>query len=202
MKRLFTLAVLLSTPLAWQCFASESGYDFVDSEEKKFYLAGNVSVLGVPYYKDESVRDHVRGSFIGGYNYAENIKIELEIMFGSPGQDVYDGTLLANVRYSHKTKDSQIAPYFGIGIGISRYWGARHVMHPDVTNKFAILTSKYLANQVKIGAEYQITPKISISGGCRFISSIALDERYFDISYNSGWSITSYGLEVGISYNF
>ncbi|WCR54128.1 MAG: hypothetical protein PG981_001150 [Wolbachia endosymbiont of Ctenocephalides orientis wCori] len=67
---------------------------------------------------------------------------------------------------------------------------------------FAILTSKYLANQVKIGAEYQITPKISISGGCRFISSIALDERCFNISYNSGWSITSYGLEVGISYNF
>ncbi|WCR54129.1 MAG: hypothetical protein PG981_001151 [Wolbachia endosymbiont of Ctenocephalides orientis wCori] len=49
MKRLFTLAVLLSTPLAWQCFASESVYDFVDSEEKKFYLAGNVSVLGVPF---------------------------------------------------------------------------------------------------------------------------------------------------------
>lgn len=204
-KRIFTLAILFSSSLAGQCFASESEYDFTDTE-KKFYIGGSVSALGVPYYGDKTVRNNIVGSFIGGYNYTENIKAELEVMLGSALEDVYNANLLANVHYSHKIKDSPLAPYFGIGIGVVAQWGkafdAAIVAARTADTPIELVARNLLANQIKIGAEYQVTPDISISGGYRFIARTSFYKDSFGVETGIGIGWTSYGLEVGVSYNF
>lgn len=220
MKRLFALAVLLSTPLAWQCFASELGYDFVDSEEKKFYVGASVSALGSFF--------HERGGVIGGYNYAQNTQAELEVMLDYPLKDLYAGSVLANLRYSHKIMDCPTVLYFGVGIGISRYFGKffdnainegmmkvarmkeigssfgmkwyddQNSRAQDFLNLVKSLDRSFLVNKIKVGAEYQVTSKMSVFSGYRFFKKIPFSEE----GYRTIKGLSSHELEVGVSYNF
>jgi opacity protein-like surface antigen len=182
---------LFSSSLVWQCFATELEDDFTDSEEKKFYIGGSVNVLGVPYYKDKSIRDHIIGSIIGGYNYTENVQAELEVMFGTPKEDSYIVNLLANLRYIYKIENMDLTPYLGMGMGV----GINKIDECVTKDSWCF----FLAHQIKVGVEYPITSEISISGGYRLIGGQKFSK---DLLKSRSVGSISHGLEVEVKYNF
>lgn len=189
-KKLFTFAILLSNSLIQQCLAADLENDFTNSE-KIFYIGANISTTGALCCNDETLRDSFRGSLVGGYNYTENAKAELEVMFGSPKEDSYIVNLLAGLRCTYKIENIDLTPYFGVGMGV----GINKIDECNPEGSFCF----FLAHQIKIGVEYPITSEITISGGYRLIGGQRFSKEL--LKSRSEGKI-SHGLEIGVKYSF
>lgn len=135
-----------------------------------------------------------------GYYAGENGRVDFEAMYStaniedSNSPPLFDKSasvfaFLLNFYYNSSIRDTQFAPYIGLGIGptvfrLKKINGSLENLMP--------LNVPWFAYQIKLGVDYSIIPEVKTFFGY----------RYFSIPIPIADDISTHNIEVGLMFNF
>ncbi|UIP92854.1 P44/Msp2 family outer membrane protein [Wolbachia endosymbiont of Anopheles demeilloni] len=143
---------------------------------------------------------HWLSSISVGYSAGENGRVDFETMYSkvniedSNSPPVFEKSasvfaFLLNFYYNSSIRDTQFAPYIGLGIGptvfrLKKINGSSENSMP--------LNVPWFAYQIKLGVNYLIIPEVKTFFGY----------RYFSIPIPIADDISTHNIEVGLMFNF
>lgn len=140
------------------------------------------------------------GSVSLGYYAGENGRIDFEAMYSTANiEDINSPPLfdksasvfafLLNFYYNSSIRDTQFAPYIGLGIGPTVFRLKKINGSPENSMP---LNVPWFAYQIKLGVDYSIIPEIKTF----------LGYRYFSVPIPVADDISTHNIEVGLIFNF
>ncbi|MHC3898199.1 UNVERIFIED_CONTAM: P44/Msp2 family outer membrane protein [Wolbachia endosymbiont of Nasonia longicornis] len=140
------------------------------------------------------------GSVSLGYYAGENGRIDFEAMYSianiedSNSPPLFDKSasvfaFLLNFYYNSSIRDTQFAPYIGLGIGPTVFRLKKINGSPENSMP---LNVPWFAYQIKLGVDYSIIPEVKTF----------LGYRYFSIPIPVADDISTHNIEVGLMFNF
>jgi opacity protein-like surface antigen len=209
-----TLACLFISSLSVTAFTAEPG----------FYVGGNAGLI----LPDDSTAKFTNVdanitydpgytlSAVGGYKFANNIRIEGEI--GEKGvttdkiwaatstHDNYDSTVslanfMVNGYYDIKTATfGGFTPYFGGGLGVAVLMTSdANTFDGRILNESADAVFAY---QAGVGIAYDVTPKVTLDFGYRYFGTTEGSFEEAATNNDVKMAFSSHNFIVGARYNF
>lgn len=140
------------------------------------------------------------GSISLGYYAGENGRVDFEAMYStaniedSNSPPLFDKSasvfaFLLNFYYNSSIRDTQFAPYIGLGIGPTVFRLKKINGSPENSMP---LNVPWFAYQIKLGVDYSIIPEVKTFFGY----------RYFSIPIPIADDISTHNIEVGLMFNF
>lgn len=135
-----------------------------------------------------------------GYYAGENGRVDFEAMYStaniedSNSPPLFDKSasvfaFLLNFYYNSSIRDTQFAPYIGLGIGPTVFRLKK--INGSLENSMP-LNVPWFAYQIKLGVDYSIIPEVKTFFGY----------RYFSIPIPIADDISTHNIEVGLMFNF
>lgn len=135
-----------------------------------------------------------------GYYAGENGRVDFEAMYStaniedSNSPPVFEKSasvfaFLLNFYYNSSIRDTQFAPYIGLGIGPTVFRLKK--INGSLENSMP-LNVPWFAYQIKLGVDYSIIPEVKTFFGY----------RYFSIPIPIADDISTHNIEVGLMFNF
>ncbi|MGX9891686.1 P44/Msp2 family outer membrane protein [Wolbachia endosymbiont (group B) of Eucosma cana] len=135
-----------------------------------------------------------------GYYAGENGRVDFEAMYStaniedSNSPPLFDKSasvfaFLLNFYYNSSIRDTQFAPYIGLGIGPTVFRLKKINGSPENSMP---LNVPWFAYQIKLGVNYLIIPEVKTFFGY----------RYFSIPIPIADDISTHNIEVGLMFNF
>ncbi|AZU37161.1 P44/Msp2 family outer membrane protein [Wolbachia endosymbiont of Bemisia tabaci] len=135
-----------------------------------------------------------------GYYAGENGRVDFEAMYStaniedSNSPPVFEKSasvfaFLLNFYYNSSIRDTQFAPYIGLGIGPTVFRLKKINGSPENSMP---LNVPWFAYQIKLGVDYSIIPEVKTF----------LGYRYFSIPIPIADDISTHNIEVGLIFNF
>lgn len=135
-----------------------------------------------------------------GYYAGENGRVDFEAMYStaniedSNSPPVFEKSasvfaFLLNFYYNSSIRDTQFAPYIGLGIGPTVFRLKK--INGSLENSMP-LSVPWFAYQIKLGVDYSIIPEVKTFFGY----------RYFSIPIPIADDISTHNIEVGLMFNF
>ncbi len=135
-----------------------------------------------------------------GYYAGENGRVDFEAMYStaniedSNSPPVFEKSasvfaFLLNFYYNSSIRDTQFAPYIGLGIGPTVFRLKKINGSPENSMP---LNVPWFAYQIKLGVDYSIIPEVKTF----------LGYRYFSIPIPVADDISTHNIEVGLMFNF
>ena len=150
-------------------------------------------------FKGEIDFQWLRGVSLG-YYAGENGRVDFEAMYSTANIEdsnyppLFDKSasvfaFLLNFYYNSSIRDTQFAPYIGLGIGPTVFRLKKINGSPENSMP---LNVPWFAYQIKLGVNYSIIPEVKTF----------LGYRYFDIPTPVADDISTHNIEVGLMFNF
>ena len=185
------------------------------AEAAGFYAGADLG-LAIPkkekiHYEGQKVNyqlnDGFVGDIIGGYDFGNNIRTELDLGFRRYSMDKVAGTevggrvnsyaLTANAFYDFNNS-TKLTPFLGAGVGIARNKvkvNDASLINPVLTGSKSDSSTKFAA-QGTAGVAYKITDSITASLAYRYFTT--LSQRFEKAKYD----LVSHEILLGFRYDF